>query len=186
MKHLVAAIRAALLGQNWYAALGLALALPDICGYVEDPARTSRHRYASWCNAYLVKRYTRDVGLDGEQYVFLSADDTYALRCALLHEGADDIVNQKARDALDAFVFVAPPPNGTFHCNQVGGKLQLQVDMFCEDICACVEEWLAALPQNGAVNDRLQGLMGVQTWENGVTIADGGVSILIKPGEPSA
>jgi hypothetical protein len=74
-------------------------------------------------------------------------DDCYALRCSFLHQGLSDITEQRARRVLSDFRFVHPDPNGRLvpHCNRfrdaVHDVLQLQVDLFCRDICAGVEQW---------------------------------------------
>ena len=144
MLHLVSSVREAVANRNWYASLGLSLALPDICGFLESPASGSQKRYVAWCNRDLVPKYTAAVGAQRKVHVFLSGEDCYALRCAFLHEGADDIVRQRARKALDTFDFVAPRPGIVMHMNQLVNKLQLQIDMFCEDVCQAAESWWAA------------------------------------------
>ena len=58
--------------------------------------------------------------------------------------------------------FVAPPSGITIHCNQSDAKLQLQVDLFCEDICLGVTEWLEKVPETDLdVRARMDGLMKV-------------------------
>ncbi|WP_395659779.1 hypothetical protein [Nocardioides sp.] len=160
MQHLIRAARQAVQQGNWYAALSLALTLPDICGKLENPSHRSRQRYVTWCDAYLVPKYTHLIGSDREPHVFLHGDDCYALRCAVLHEGADDILEQHARKALTAFRFVTPPRGGgQIHCNQINSILQLQVDVFCEDVCQGVDTWIelaqATNPEAMARVDRL-------------------------------
>ena len=44
MRHLLTAINASIAQQNWYAALNLTLALPDICGWLEDPSAPTQDR----------------------------------------------------------------------------------------------------------------------------------------------
>ncbi len=79
-----------------------------------------------------------------EERVYLSAEDAYALRCALCHEGLDDTSNHK-NDALKKFEFAAPKPGLIIHKNLTGEhRLQLQVDLFVEDICSAADNWLAA------------------------------------------
>lgn len=169
MEHLVTAVRSAVDQSNWYAALGLALTLPDICGRLEAPGKGSRARYVAWCNEYLVPRYTAHLGPQGTKHVFLHGEDCYALRCAVLHEGADEIVTQSARKALDSFRFVAPLDESRVHCNQFNSRLQLQVGLFCEDICASVEEWMRIqLPNDPALVERIKRLMKVETYKKGL------------------
>jgi hypothetical protein len=141
MRQLTDAVRRGIEQQNWYASLALALALPDICGFLEAPDVKSQPRYVAWCNRFLEPGYTHEVGANHEKHTFLYGEDCYALRCAFLHEGDDDVTRQKARKALDSFLFVEPPATGRIHCNQSNGKLQLQVDIFCRDVCDGVDQW---------------------------------------------
>lgn len=146
MNHLTSGVRTSVITENWYAALGLALALPDICGWLEAPTTGSKDRYVRWCERYLTPRYTQVIGGSMEPHVFLHGEDCYALRCAFLHEGGDDVTQQRARRALERFRFMAPPQGGgRIHCNQSDQHLQLQIDVFCEDVCSGVEGWQAAV-----------------------------------------
>jgi hypothetical protein len=147
MRHLLDDIRAALTARNWYAGLSLALALPDICGYLDDGgASGSKARSIKWFEAYAQWRYTGKVrGQSGQHVVMLSGADCYALRCAYLHQGDLDITDQRARDVLTLFEFVTPdgaPTHLVFLDQQ--GVLLLQVDKFCEEMCAAVESWLTS------------------------------------------
>lgn len=87
----------------------------------------------------MADRYT--FGSGEHARVMLSGGDAYALRCAYLHEGNEDIVSQRARRAISSFVFVAVPDGRMVHCNQSNDVLQLQIDVFCRDICQAVEFW---------------------------------------------
>jgi len=144
MERFITAINKAIDDENWYAALFIALPLPDICGEIENPNEGIGSRYRSWCERYIVPKYTSWVGTTdaGHQHIFLSAGDCYALRCACLHGGSDDVTGQKARETLERFMFVAPHIRKTHHCNQYGKALQLQVDIFCKDMCEGVKQWL--------------------------------------------
>lgn len=143
MERYTRSIEKALKDKNWYAALALALALPDICANVCSPNEGSQKRYVKWYNRYLLPKYTRYVGPDKEETVFLVGEDCYALRCALLHEGSHDITEQRARKVVEDFSFVVPPEGWTVHMNQNNNSLQLQVDVFCKDVCEAVRQWLA-------------------------------------------
>ena len=134
MQHLLESITTAVAQGNWYAALSIALALPDICGWLEDPAVGSQKRYIAWFDRYVGPDYIREVGPARERHVFLSGGDCYALRCAFLHEGREEIITQRARELLERFQFVVPPPTWTVHCNQFGRQLQLQIDVFCSQL----------------------------------------------------
>ncbi len=153
MRHLLTAINASVAQQNWYAALGVTLALPDICGWLEDPSASTQDRYVSWFDRFVAANY---------EGFFLKGRDCYALRCAFLHEGRDEIVTQRAREVLDRFQFtVAPGPGLTIHCNRFGSKLQLQVDIFCSEFVTGGEAWLQQVSSRPDVQARMLSLLHI-------------------------
>jgi len=167
MEHLIGAVEKAVKERNWYAALSLALTLPDICAKMESPSQGSAKRYIAWANAYFTPKYTHEIGPDREKHIFLSGSDLYALRCAVLHEGSDDIVMQRARESLDRFHIIAPPKTGSVHCNQLGTILQVQVDILCRDICVSVRQWLDGIDAQGEVQSRIANLMKIHQFKAG-------------------
>jgi hypothetical protein len=140
----VNAVREAALHQNWVAALVTALALPDVCGWLEDPGRSSRARYAAWFEQFAQDAYTGILGgRPRKKHIFLSGTDCYALRCALLHEGTTSTDRQRARRALRKFRFITPPAaESGYGLYQDGSLLVLRVDDFCEAVCKGVEDWV--------------------------------------------
>ena len=122
--------------------MSVALALPDICAKLENPAeKGTQKRYVDWFNRFLAAPYEKVVG--GQPHTFLSGVDLYALRCAYLHEGNFDISAQRAREILKSYVFVSTPPGIVVHRNHINNVLQLQVDILCEEVCVAVEAWMA-------------------------------------------
>lgn len=169
MERFTKAVRLALANQNWYGALSTALILPDICGWLETPEIGSRKRYVDWYERYLEKKYTGPNASQDQPNVFLSGDDCYALRCSYLHEGGDNIIEQKARKVIERFHFVAPRQGHCIHCNQSNNILQLQVDVFCEDVCCGVEEWVEKVAKSQVdVQKRLKRLLTVYSIEGDV------------------
>ena len=77
MRRFTESARKAVADQNWFAALFVSLALPDICGSLEDPTAKVGERYMNWFNRYLAPRYGK----------MFSAEDCYYFRCACLHQG---------------------------------------------------------------------------------------------------
>ena len=151
MQHLVNSVRQALKDKNWYAALMASLALPDIAAKLDGKSGTPSDRFIAWYDGYLLATFTSNMPPDGLPHVFLSGKDCYALRCAYLHAGDFAIEGQKIRTALERFHFTAPSPL-VRHCNLVNNVLlQLQVDLFCEEICAAVDAWLLARGGDPAV-----------------------------------
>jgi hypothetical protein len=152
VSHLIGGVRHAVASQSWHAALGLALALPDICGRLQAPStRSTEARYAAWFKTFIEPSYFHRVA----GVTMLTASDCYALRCAYLHEGDIDITGQSARHSLDRFAFVAPRAGSIRHRNRMNNMMQLQVDLFCEEICAGVEAWLATVASDAAIQGRI-------------------------------
>ena len=168
MERFTKSIRTALKASDWYGALTTALTLPDICGRMETPNDGSNRRYARWFSEWVEPAYTMDIG--GQKHVFLSGNDCYALRCSLLHEGGENIEEQRAREALDNFHFIMPPPNGNcFHKIQSNQSLLLQVDIFCKDVADAVDKWSASdKVKEPEIKQRLQNLLTIRDVSNGI------------------
>lgn len=161
MRHLVEAARKSVKDENWYAALTIALTFPDICASLaSSDGRTNGSQYKAWVDEYLTPVYTSRVGPERKKHVFMTGGDCYALRCAFLHQGLDDIQGHKARGALTKFDFWAPWPNGVIvHRNQQDSRLQVQVDLFTLDMCDAVERWLTNTKGDAGIEERTGGLM---------------------------
>ena len=157
MNRLTTAVRSAINGQNWYAALALALCLPDICGKLENLEGGSRSRYTSWFDANLAA--VNQSTIHGKNVVFLTADDCYALRCALLHTGSDDVSEQWVRRVLTRFYFT------TLNSHRILSEdtLALNVAKFCEEICDAVDVWMQANEDNPDVQKGLASLLEIRT-----------------------
>jgi len=166
MERVVQDVRSAVNGEAWYSALALALALPDICGYVESPRAGSGARYAAWFDREVGPCYS--VSVAGSPPVqFLTGNDCYAMRCAFLHQGEFDISDQRAREVLDRFRFVVPKSGVTIHNNRLKNTLQLQVSKFCEDVCVAVESWLVRARGRSDQMQRLAQLASIEFLEYG-------------------
>ena len=182
MDQLITSVESAIKEKNWYAALSLALTLPDIAGKLDSPEARSSARYTAWVQQYLVPKYTSQVAEPNPDRarqppvimvdkVFLPANDCYALRCAYLHEGSADITNQRIQEVLEAFDFISPPPdNNTVHKNSVGNKLQLQVDIFCNDIISGIWQWLHDNNGNAAKLSAMDAFLKVREIKKGEDI----------------
>ncbi|TKS62185.1 MAG: hypothetical protein EWM73_02723 [Nitrospira sp.] len=163
MQEFVEAIDRSTAAQNWYGGLFVALSLPDICGKIDQPQETgSQRRYAAWFDKYVKPKYTHRIGVDRCEQVFLGGNDCYALRCAYLHEGSDNISLQRAREAVERFHFIVAPPGCTIHCNMLGTKLQLQVDIFCEDVKQGILAWLKDIQADPTKVQAAQSLLKIQ------------------------
>ena len=172
MQNFINSVRLSLQTQNWYAALTVALTLPDIAGKIDYPTNPgSRARYETWYNQYLLPTYTIQLP-DPEQpagsigivkkkdVVFMTGNDCYALRCSFLHQGMDEIANQPARNILERFIFYVPNSNNNVnHLNFRGNTLSLQIQLFCEEIIAAIERWLADIANDAAKQQLLNNMV---------------------------
>lgn len=75
MNHLLDAVEQSLDTKNYFAALAVSLALPDICGWVQAPSATSKARYIAWFTKYVQYAYTRHASIHMEEHIFLSGSD---------------------------------------------------------------------------------------------------------------
>ena len=149
MINIIKSVYSSLEQKNYYGALFMSLTLPDICAALKD-GKTSGNKYASWFNANLSKYKG-----------YLSGNDCYALRCALLHQGTDDITSQRVHEVLEHFVFLTDGAHKILVKDGViDGKkdsfLQLNVQEFCKDICIAVEKWLESVKEDVEIQERLK------------------------------
>ncbi|WP_417316409.1 hypothetical protein [Cycloclasticus pugetii] len=169
MERFTNSIRQSIDTENWYGALVTALALPDVCGWLEDPDKGSKARYVEWFKDWLQPTYTHGIGPDRQEHVFLHGEDCYALRCSLLHQGGSNIEEQRAQKALEDFHFITPPPGGgMIHCNQVGNKLQLQVDVFCNQMADAADHWYESRKECEGIQKRMDSLLIIHDSSGGV------------------
>lgn len=169
MERFTNAIRQSLEYENWYGALFPALTLPDVCGRLESPNKGSKARYVEWFAEWIQPEYTMKVGADQKEHIFFHGEDCYALRCSLLHEGGANIEEQRAQKALNDFHFITPPPGGgMIHCNQVGTKLQLQVDVFCNQMADAVDRWCSSRKNDDDFQNRAQALLVIHDSSGGI------------------
>lgn len=185
MKQFITAIRKSIADRNYFGALFIALAMPDICGALERPDQSVGERYRSWFRRYLNKKYdpvtqmefvsatipqaattlptemriALDVAIDPE--LKFTADDCYQCRCKCLHEGI------LRRTGQERFIFLSGLPAGTIlHRNLKDGQLVLQVELFTEDICLGVEAWERDMRANLEVAARCEELLSITPWFN--------------------
>ncbi|MBQ0207047.1 hypothetical protein [Citrobacter portucalensis] len=150
MQRFVSAIRKSVQDKNWLAAVFIALNMPDICSVVQNPyAKVVGERYRQWFDRYLKDKYK--VGLTK-----FTAEDCYQFRCKCLHQGI------LMRDNDEKFNLTPPVHNMHIHLNEVNGVIQLQVDVFCEDMCQAVEQWINDMSPYPAVTLRMKELIEIK------------------------
>lgn len=149
MQRFVDSIRKAILDQNWYGAIFLALTMPDICSAIENPyeARVGV-RYRDWFNRYLREKYKY-------KYVEFTAEDCYQFRCKCLHQGI------AMRDGFEKFKLSQTSNGSVIHMNEINGVIQIQVSQFCEDVCQSVEKWMLDMKPKPAITLRMRELLEI-------------------------
>lgn len=83
--------------ERYLAALLIVLILPDICGKVLYPRDIPSVRYKNWFDKYVVDYENQALfnnQLEEAQLPFMNGEVAYQLRCAMLHEGSDDIASR--------------------------------------------------------------------------------------------
>lgn len=161
MERFTRAIEKSIESENWYSALTLALTIPDICGRLSYPdlEKKSQKRYVKWFDEYILHHY--ESPFHGEGFTFMSGGDCYALRCALLHEGRDDVTGQSARrkEVLSKFSIST---TGS-HRAMIGDLLILNLQAFCLEICQGVKKWSEDYKSDSNVKAGIAELLTIQT-----------------------
>ena len=153
MKRFTSAGRRAIEDRNWYAALTLALIIPEICASLEDPGVGKvTKRYVNWCRKWIEPSFTRRVGgVHGMDYVFLTAEDMFQARNSVIHSGMGEIEPAK-RDKLDRFEFFAETGSHMNYSAAGGDKfLQLSVEQFAETVFQAAEAWDEGVEGDAAI-----------------------------------
>lgn len=156
-------IKRSIESRNWLSAIALTLTIPDICGALETPNEGNGVRYKRWFGQWMEPNYTVDLPGCGRR-AFLTADSCWALRCSYLHAGSFEVRHQKIEFPLKAFHFIEPPGNGnTIHMNRIGAVLQIQSDVFCEEMITAVKEWQASIGGMPEIQDRLRDMLQIHS-----------------------
>lgn len=60
------------------------------------------------------------------------------------------------------FLFITPPPNkNVVHGNSIDGMLQLQIDVFCNDICEALDMWVKEIEKDEEIQTRINELINI-------------------------
>ena len=95
INQLIAEINEALSHNLYFAALSLALTLPDICGKAEYPDKGSTSRYKLWYDEY-IGQYEKSPSIDGvPDMPYLSGEIVYNFRSSLFHQGNPNLDNDE-------------------------------------------------------------------------------------------
>jgi hypothetical protein len=130
-------MRAALAAGNYYSALALAMAIPDICGSIDTLNADGDIRYKEWFNTWCMAPMGHMI--DGVA--------CYSLRCAYLHSGREDLIpTRRTNPDLDRISFhtgghwpAVGQPSGLqriYHPQKPGTKARVEISVaeFCGHI----------------------------------------------------
>ncbi len=110
-------------------AVGMAVALPDICVSLSSlDGRSNGQKYRDWCAANL---------LEGD-FSYVTGEDLWSMRCGVLHHGRyGDLKHNVAR-----VIFAVPTPeNNIFVDNVVNDAYFYSVVDFCKNLCDAAYRW---------------------------------------------
>lgn len=101
-------IKQSLKNKCYFAALSLALTLPDMCGMAEYPEESSvAKRYIAWYDNY-IEFYMKNEDVE-QKNPWLSGEVIYNLRNTFLHQGYPSVIGDKVKESnnqLDDFMLL--------------------------------------------------------------------------------
>ncbi|QVL42619.1 MAG: hypothetical protein KFB92_14375 [Alcanivorax sp.] len=129
MQDIIQQVRAVNGADLYYVSLFSALALPDICAALEAAdGQASKAKYVAWFDTHVAPRYNG----------FLDGETSYYFRCSMLHQGS----TRHPRGRYSRVIFVEPGHSGmVLHNNVINDALNIDVRIFCEDLCQAAEQW---------------------------------------------
>lgn len=163
----------AICSQNklYHTALSLALTLPDICSSIEFPHIKGRKKYIAWLDKYFM---TLHIEYDG----FMTSQDVYALRCAYLHNGSNDLDSQQSKDVVNRFYFIYSVYGNKIHRlmsvyekdNEDYSVLGLSIEAFSDEMIQSVNNFIKKNKNNKSINKNSASLMNFKNDANGIII----------------
>jgi hypothetical protein len=168
MQHLVQGVREAVAREGWYAALALALTLPDTCAAIEGHPQ-GRQRYIAWAERYARPHFS---AIDGTP--FLRSDELYRLRNAFLHAGTFEVDEHDPQqpdlatamfEVLNQVRLFVPAVATSRQIGRTPASARTHystgVPDFCEAICRAVEDWLTATRDNAVVRAAVERMLRI-------------------------
>lgn len=150
---IISEIRRSLDNECFYAALSLALTLPDVCGKAEYGEIGTGNRYKKWCKRFVCAQENTDDPYSVDM-PYLSEEILYSLRNALLHQATvdidvDDIHEERCK--VDEFTLIITERNsydsGTSSVSYgknleiVGRTQEISIKHICYVICNATEKY---------------------------------------------
>jgi len=148
----------------YFVTLFSALALPDICAALEsDDGQASKSSFIAWFDTHVAPRYNG----------FLDGETCYYFRCSMLHQGS----TQHPRGRYSRIIFVEPGNSGmVLHNNIMNDALNIDVRIFCEDICEAAGRWWNSASTHPRVQANLSRF--VRRYPTGLAPYIGGIPVI--------
>jgi hypothetical protein len=164
MKDIIEQVRLANRAGIYYVALFSALALPDICAALESTdGQASKSKFIAWFDTHVAPRYNG----------FLDGETCYYFRCSMLHQGS----TQHPRGRYSRIIFVEPGNSGMIlHNNIINDALNIDVRIFCEDICEASEKWWNSVSASQQVQANFSRF--VRRYPTGLAPYIGGIPVI--------
>lgn len=146
----IAEIRAALNESLYNCALAVSLTLPDICGKFEFPQESSSSkRYKEWFSTYAEPLFTiAATKLPEEETInitWITCDECWALRCAVLHAGNYKVERIKLKDIrIHAHKRSGQNYNHMLRDSQY---TDWDVILLCETLCNAAEQYYKSVKE---------------------------------------
>lgn len=132
----------------YFAALNLALTLPDICAKAKYPnEKNNKKRYVDWYEEYL-GQYEKGPRFSDEKddMPYQSGEVIYSLRCSMLHQGTPNVEESKCNITKFVLIVEKKKPHNIYSCDvrQMSDnerELSLNVRTLCWKICAVAKNY---------------------------------------------
>ena len=161
LRDFLAAARSAVAESNWYAAIALALTLPDICASIDRPGSgITQGRYVEWWEERAAGRFwiKPDDDEDWTPRSLVPGKDAFLLRCAFLHNGTG--TTGKTDPVKERFRFMAAS-GGSYGQSRDEREVSLNVEYFVEAVCRAVEQWIVDRQDDAEAQARLTEIVGI-------------------------
>ena len=155
MEVILKEVEGALAAKLYYAAVSMALTLPDICASLASKSGNTTGRggvaYRDWYEANLASKFPYMTGLD-----------CYSLRCGIQHQGK--FGGHKLQ--YSRVVFNISTNGLVIHNNVINDALNLDTETFCREVVEAVRIWYSRNIEDQYVSKNIGNL--VQYRKHGI------------------
>ena len=132
----------------YFAALSLALTLPDICAKAKYPnEKSNKKRYVDWYEEYL-GQYEKSPRMQDEKedMPYPSGEVIYSLRCSVLHQGTPNVEENKCNITKFELIVEKKKPFDIYACgvrtlSDNDRELSINVRTLCWKICTVAKHY---------------------------------------------